>query len=317
MSAALAAFVLDCLIGDPFYAWHPVRIMGRIIAGAENILRRSRLPLRAAGAVLALGLPIAVFASSFALLALLAKIHPLLAWIVNVYGIYSALSIRDLHQEAVRVYAALRSNDLERGRQSVARIVGRDTESLDRKGIARAAVETVAESTLDGIIAPLFYALIGGAPLALAYKAVNTLDSMIGHLNEKYREFGYFAAKQDEMWNWIPALASCFFIAAAAVFEKVRPAETFFTGWEHGVAAKRGAGIVPIAAFAGALGIKLGGPLAYEGKIVDKPVVGFGEREVNEEDIRAALRLMILSAVSALLFGLLLRYAIGLCLRLM
>ncbi len=316
MSELIAAFLIDLWIGDPVYPFHPARIMGRIVQASEPPLRRAFSNPLVGGAVLAFFLPLAVFVSVWILLIFLYRVHFLLGWAMNVFGIYSSLSVRDLYGHGMRVYKSLLKNDLEKAQSDVARIVGRDTNRLDQKGIIRAAVETIAESTVDGVVAPLFYAALGGAPLALAYKAVNTLDSMIGHRNERYELFGRIAAKQDEAWNWVPARLSYYVITLAAFFVNRRSKEAFFTGWQDGMSAPHGNSAIPEAAFAGALGLRLGGVSHYDGRVIEKPFLGFPKKDFDEEDIIKALRLMITSAWISLVTALFLRYATGLCARL-
>ncbi len=294
------AFLLDLWIGDPVYPFHPIRLMGRAIERAENFLRRLIPHEKVAGTALALFFPLLVFTFVWSLLFFLEKVHPWLAWFANLFGIYSALSIHDLKKEGLQIYKDLKQNDLEKAKRNLTRIVGRDTSSLDQNEVLQATIETIAESTLDGVIAPLFYAAIGGAPLALAYKAVNTLDSMIGHLNERYRHFGYVAAKQDELWNWIPAKLSYFAVVFATPFVKMRFKEALSVGWHYGMAQDYGNGSIPEAAFAGALGLRLGGTNFYEGRAVDKPFLGLGRKKFEIEDLSASLRLMVMASWMAL-----------------
>lgn len=298
-----AAFVLDLWLGDPVYRWHPIRLMGQGVAFGESILRRAIPNPKLAGGVLAIGFPILIFAIFYAVIRALGNIHPLLAFAAQVYGIYSALSIHDLRKEALQVYKDLGQGDRDKARRDLARIVGRDTQSLENPEIIRATVETVAESTLDGIVAPLFFAAIGGAPLALAYKAVNTLDSMVGHLNERYQDFGFVAAKQDEFWNWLPARISYYTAAFAAFFVNGRVQEALYAGWLHGVAASNGNGAIPEAAFAGALGVQLGGTSTYEGRKVEKPLLGFPKKNFDREDILKSIQLMTAASWISLIFA--------------
>lgn len=306
------AFLLDLLIGDPVYAFHPVRIIGKVIERAEPVLRLKIRREKIAGGILALLLPLAVFFLVWFLIFCLERIHYGLAWAANLYGIYVSLAVRDLWKEGMRIYKGLGKGEIEKARADLARIVGRDTHSLDRKEILRASIETIAESTVDGVIAPLFYAALGGAPLALAYKAVNTLDSMIGHLNERYRSFGFMAAKQDELWNWIPARISYYIISLAAFFLNGRIDEAAFVGWQDGMSAFHGNSAIPEAAFAGALGLRLGGSCTYEGRLVEKPFLGFPKKEFDREDLIKSLRLMIIASWLSLAGALLLKYGLRL-----
>lgn len=308
-----AAFLVDLAVGDPVYTFHPVRLMGAFIARGETFSRRLIRNEKLAGILLAVSLPLIVWSVCSALLYFLHQIHPALFWTVNAAGIYSALSMHDLRKEGFRVYHHLKKNDLDSARQDLARIVGRDTGNLSKEEIVRGTVETVAESTLDGIIAPLFFAALGGAPLALAYKAVNTLDSMIGHKTERYLHFGWFAARQDEIWNRIPSWLSAWIIPAAAFFVNGRLSEAAYVAWNDGVAAPHGSGTVPQAAFSGALGLQFGGLSYYKGVEVSKPKLGFKQREFDPEDIPKSIRLMVISAWISLVFMMVLSYATALC----
>ena len=308
MPEIFLAFLLDLGVGDPVYVWHPARLIGKMIEKAEPFLRNRIYSPKQAGAVLAFALPALVWMLTAAMILSLSFIHPMLGWLFNFFGIYSALSIKDLHQEGMRIYFDLKKFDLETARKSLSRIVGRETQNLDEREVIRAGVETVAESTVDGIIAPLFFAALGGAPLALAYKAVNTLDSMIGHTNERYREFGFFAAKQDELWNWIPARLSYYLIGLASLFTGGQTRKAFAWGWKDGMNHTQGNGnsVIPEAAFAGSLGLKLGGPSIYEGCVKEKPFLGNSEKEFDQEDLIKSLKLMMmvswLSLIGAMTF---------------
>lgn len=312
MLEILLAFGLDLKFGDPPYRWHPIRIMGQGIQAGERALRFLIPHERMAGGILAVTLPVLVFLAVQFLLIAAAQVHFILERILAVYFLYSALAIHDLEKEARQVDTALRNRRLEAARSSLSRIVGRDTQNLDEKEIIRGTVETVAESYLDGVLAPLFYAALGGAPLALAYKAVNTLDSMIGHKTPRYLKFGSAAAFLDEMVNWIPARISWFFIGLAAFFVNGRGVEAWRVGWEDGADTSFSNGIVPEAAFAGALGVELGGTNYYGGQKVEVPKLGYPSRPLEREDIRTAGRLMKASAWASLGFALLLAYLMGL-----
>ena len=289
----LIAFLADLCFGDPPYPYHPVRVMGKTIARGESFLRRCIPYEKLAGAVLACILPLAIFLCVWLLLFWTGKIHALLAQAINILGIYTAISIHDLKKEADKICGDLRRQDLEKARRDLAGIVGRDTENLDEKEIVRATVETVAESTVDGVVAPLFYAALGGAPLALAYKAVNTLDSMIGHRNERYRDFGYAAAQQDRWLNWIPARLSYVIIGCASFVVTGRIRQAFLSGWKEGIKSGENSAI-PEATFAGALGVQLGGcSMYYGGKLVEKPFLGKPGRPLHDSLIAESIKLML------------------------
>ncbi len=302
MLALLLAFVVDLFIGDPVYPYHPARLMGCGIEWGESFLRKTIQNERLAGTLLALCFPVLVFFLVWSFILILTKIHFVLGWIANCFGIYSSISVHDLRKEAVRIYKDLKENNLEAARQDVARIVGRETSHLNEGEIARACIESVAENSVDGIVAPLFYATLGGAPLALAYKAVNTLDSMIGHNNERYRYFGFFAAKQDDFINWLPARLSFGLISLASIFVTPRTSEAFKTGWPYAMTPSYGNSPIPEATFAGALGIRLGGENLYHGKIMQTPFLGMPLEPLESETIPKALDLMMALAWTTLFF---------------
>lgn len=221
LAAAVCGFFLDLLLGDPAWMPHPVILMGRVIARLERFLR-SHLPETPrgefrGGVILAVTLPMLTLAVSGAVCLLASRLHPLLGFAVQTIWCWQALAVKGLAVESGRVYRCLREGDLPAARAAVGRIVGRDTERLDESGVVKAAVETVAENYSDGVIAPMLYMFLGGAPLALAYKAVNTMDSMVGYKNERYLWFGRAAARLDDAANYLPSrLAAWLWIASAA-----------------------------------------------------------------------------------------------------
>lgn len=312
MLEIIIAFALDLFLGDPVYDWHPIRIIGRWVEWSETWLRKQISREKTAGLCQAVAIPPAVFLLVWFLTTVASQIQPFLGRVLTIYFLYSSLSIKDLASEARKVSAALRKGNLEAARKNLGRIVGRDTQNLSEPEIIRGTVETVAESYMDGILAPLFYAALGGAPLALAYKAVNTLDSMVGKRSPRYREFGFFAAKIDEVINWVPARITWFLIGLAAFLVNGRGVEAWRVGLEDGAAAPVSNSIVPEAAFAGALGVELGGKNYYSGKGVDTPKMGYPMRPLERENIRVAITLMQASAWVSLAFALILRYLVSL-----
>ncbi len=297
--ALTLAVLLDMLVGDPLWLPHPVRWMGRAIEKLEPRFRALPLPPLTAGALMAAGLVIGVWLVGVGLVRLAAGVHPTVAILVETLLIYTCLSARSLADAARAVENALVDAGLPAGRRAVAMIVGRETNRLDASGVARATVETVAENLVDGFMAPLLCAALGGAPLAMAYKMINTLDSMIGYTNERYLLFGRAAARMDDAANLIPARLSILFIALAArmLLGKGRP--VLRTAWQDGRAHTSPNAGYPEAAFAGALGLWLGGPNHYHGRRIEKPVIGSGAVDARPVHIRQACRLMV---VSALLF---------------
>jgi adenosylcobinamide-phosphate synthase len=298
--ALTLAVILDMLLGDPAWLPHPVRWMGKAIEKLEPRFRT--LPWRplVAGAVLAASLVVSAWIIGWLLVILAAGIHPMAGILVQALMIYFCLSARSLADAALAVGDALTRSGLAAGRKAVAMIVGRETDQLDETDVTRAAVETVAENLVDGFISPLFFLVLGGAPLAMAYKMVNTLDSMIGYKNERYLQFGRFAARLDDAANYLPARLSVLFIALAAQFINGQGNAALATARKDGRNhASPNAGY-PEAAFAGALGLWMGGPNTYHGKLVDKPVIGNGLADARRVHIVQACRLML--ATSLLFF---------------
>ncbi|PWL56884.1 adenosylcobinamide-phosphate synthase CbiB [Merdimmobilis hominis] len=301
-TAALAAgFLLDQILGDPRWMPHPVRAMGWCIQRGEALLRRAfpQTPggERLAGAVLALSLPVGTFFLAAGAICLAGWVHPLAGFLLEAFWCNQILAAKGLRQESGLVYDALKRGDLEGARKAVSMIVGRDTQHLDETGVTKAAVETVAENTSDGVVAPLLFAAIGGAPLGLAYKAVNTLDSMIGYKNDAYLHFGRFAARQDDLWNFLPARISGVAMVLAAYllgFDGKNAARIFC---RDRLCHKSPNSAHTEAACAGALDIQLAGDAYYFGVLHHKPTIGDPLRPVEAEDIPRAGRLMNAAAV--------------------
>jgi adenosylcobinamide-phosphate synthase len=234
---------------------------------------------------------------AWSLVALAAGLHPWVGVAVELLLLFYCLSARSLADAAMGVWRALVRGDLAEGRRAVAMIVGRETAALDEEEVARAAVETVAENLVDGILAPLFWAVLGGAPLALAYKMTNTLDSMIGYRNERYRSFGKVAARMDDGANWLPARLSPPLVGLAAALLNQSGGRAWRLARQEGHRHSSPNAGRPEAAFAGALNIRLGGPNRYHGRWVPKPTIGKGGRAVSAADIPRAVDLMWLTTV--------------------
>jgi adenosylcobinamide-phosphate synthase len=291
-----AAFFLDLLIGDPVGLPHPIRWMGRWITSWENTFRNGLSSETTAGFLLVISLVSGTWLICAVALTAAQAVHPGFALVLHLVLIYYALSARSLRAEAFKVYTAMKQKALVDAKRQLSKIVGRDVECLDEAGMVRATVETVAENLVDGVIAPLFYAALGGGPLAMAYKMINTLDSMIGYKNERYKRFGWFAARLDDAANYIPARISAIVISLAAPFVKRSCMCTIKTAIRDGRKHLSPNAGIPEAAFAGALGIRLGGPNLYGGHLVEKPYIGKETHPVQIEDIRIATSLMIVSA---------------------
>lgn len=291
-----AAFFLDFIFGDPDFSLHPIRCMGKAIEFSEPVFRKLPVSPIVSGGIMAVSLIIGTWAAVFFMLELFQDFFPFLETFFEILIVYFCIASRSLEAAAMEIYGILKQNNLEKARQKLSMIVGRDVSNLSETGTARAAVETVAENLSDGFIAPLFYALVGGAPLIMAYKMVNTLDSMIGYKNEKYLKFGKIAARIDDLANYIPARISVPVIALGAqlLSRKGKIAlETANLEGENHTSPNAG---WPEAAFAGALGVKLGGPSIYHGMKVAKPYIGSWFRGVKIEDIKKACDLLVLSS---------------------
>lgn len=301
------AFLLDSIFGDPVWLYHPIRIIGKWISLMEKHLRRifpkDRHGERLAGAVLTAMVVLPAFLIPGGLLHLAGKLHPWAAWILEVFWMYQILAMKCLKTEALKVYDALAKQDLPLARQRLSWLVGRDTEKLSEEEIVKATVETVAENTTDGVVAPMLFMAVGGAPLGFAYKAVNTLDSMVGYRNDKYRYFGTASARADDAVNFIPArLTGILMVIAAAL------CRYDISGSWRCFVRDRNKHLSPNSAqtesaCAGALGIQLGGTHDYFGKPVEKPTLGDAKRKAVPEDIRRANRLMTATSLLALIFA--------------
>ena len=309
--AVLGGFVLDAVFGDPAWLPHPVVLMGKCISKLEKTLR-ARFPKTQqgellAGAVLAFCLPVGTFLLTSAVCLLAAKISPWLGLAVQMFWCGQALAAKGLVQESRNVYGELVKPDLPAARKAVSRIVGRDTENLTAEGVTKAAVETVAENASDGVIAPLLYMLLGGAPLALTYKAVNTMDSMVGYKNETYLYFGRAAAKLDDVANYIPSrLAALLWVAAAALTgSDAKGAWRIWRRDRRNHASPNSAQTE--SACAGALGVQLAGPAYYFGEYYPKPTIGDALRPIEPQDILRADRMMYAASMLALVLGLVIR----------
>jgi len=300
-----AAYLLDWMIGDPEWAPHPVRWIGRMIQSGERLLRRFAYNPRSefvAGLLLSIVVVGTFSAGSWWLLFWLSNWNRTAALLVSLYFAMTMLATRSLLDEACAVKHLLLGGDLPAARQQVGRIVGRDTHDLDEAEITRAVIETLAESTCDGIVAPMFYLAIGGVPAALAYKAVNTLDSMIGHRDDRYEFFGKFAARLDDAANFIPARLTALLFVSSARTLQMDWRGAWHVLWRDGAKHKSLNAGRPEAAMAGALGVRLGGLNYYDGDPIDGPHLGDAQRPLDDQALRNALRLTV--CASFLMFAL-------------
>ncbi|WP_260863469.1 adenosylcobinamide-phosphate synthase CbiB [Citrobacter sp. Marseille-Q6884] len=305
------AWLLDFIIGDPQSWPHPVRWIGNFISTVQRVIRRychSDSMLRIGGAVMWVVVVGGTWAVSWGVLALAKSIHPWLGWAVEVWMIFTVLAGRCLANAARDVERPLRANNLAESREKLAWIVGRDTSQLQPLQINRAVVETVAENTVDGIIAPLFFLFLGGAPLAMAYKAVNTLDSMVGYKHEKYRAIGMVSARLDDVANFIPARLSWLLLSVAAFLCRQNGSRALHIGWRDRYNHSSPNCAWSEASVAGALGIRLGGPNDYFGERVEKPWIGDAQRDISVDDISQTIRLMWVASTLALVLFIALRW---------
>ena len=297
----LIAILLDLALGDPRWFPHPVRLIGRLIAALEGPARRAIPDTRTAGAVTALTVILVTALATAALIGIAGQIHPLLGDAIGIVVLYTTIAARDLARHSLEVYRALERFDLAEARRLVSWLVGRDTERLTETEVIRAAVESVAENTVDGIIAPLFFAALGGPVAAMAYKAVNTLDSMIGYKSERYLDFGQTAAKIDDGANYLPARIAAPILTAAAALLGFRSSAAWRIANRDGRKHQSPNAGIAEAAFAGALGVRLGGVMERRGRPVDLPEIGDPVVPLARGHILAANRLMFIATVIAVM----------------
>lgn len=309
--AIVAGFVLDLIFGDPRWLYHPVRLIGHLISGTERIIRNclpaNKTGERIGGGILVLVVVTVSTGVPAVILSVAYKYFWQLGLALESFWCYQIFATKSLKVESDRVYIALKDKGLEAGRKAVSMIVGRDTQNLTEEGVTKAAVETVAENTSDGVIAPLFYMLIGGAVLGFTYKAINTMDSMVGYKNDKYQWFGTAAAKLDDVVNFIPARVSAVLMILAA----------YLTGMDGKNAAcifrrdrfnhKSPNSAQTEAVMAGALDVQLAGDAWYFGKLHKKPTIGDPVREMELLDIRRSHKLLYGTVMLGLILGIILR----------
>lgn len=318
--AFVAGFLTDGVFGDPHWLPHPIRLIGTLISRTENFLRKDKehvtpeREIKQGRWMVWIVLGATIFCSALTLV-LAYQWNKIVGCVVESIMTYQILAARSLKVESMKVYHELKKEDLPGARKAVSMIVGRDTACLDETGVAKAAIETVAENTSDGVIAPMLYMAIGGPVLGFLYKAVNTMDSMIGYKNEKYLHFGRAAARLDDVVNFIPARISAWImILAAGILGKAYSMEDAYRIYKRdrkNHASPNSAHTEAVCA--GALGIQLAGDASYFGKLVRKPYIGDKIRPVETEDIRRANHLMYLTAWITELLCLLMMFGIYLC----
>jgi adenosylcobinamide-phosphate synthase len=307
-----AAFLLDFILGDPLFLPHPVRWIGKWIEKWEPYFRKLPFSMFISGCLFAVSLIFGTYLITWGILIASNAIHPSICVIMQIVLIYYSLSAKSLRMAAMDIYRSLKDNNLSDAGIKASQIVGRDIESLDEQGVTRGTIESVAENLVDGVISPLFFALLGGAPMALAYKMINTLDgapmalaykmintldSMIGYKDERYEEFGKCAAHIDDAANFLPARISVLIISLAAITSRGGSKGALLAGFREGGNNPSPNSGFPEAAFAGALVVRLGGPNYYKGNLVKKPYIGASFGETIVDDIRKACNLMVVSAL--------------------
>lgn len=296
----IIGFLLDAVFGDPYNMPHPIRLIGNLISKLDKLLYRDDASDRQKfirGMILALTVIVLSAVCPLIILIICYRINIYAGIIVQGMMCYYLIAAKCLKTESMKVYSAIEKDDTEGARYAVSMIVGRDTDRLDRNGIIKAAVETVAENTSDGVIAPLFYMIIGGAVLGFAYKAVNTMDSMIGYKNDKYMYFGRFAAKLDDILNYIPARLTAVFMIIAAFISGYNGRNAFKIWRRDRRKHKSPNSAQTEAVCAGALEIQLAGDAYYFGKLLKKDTIGDDLRPIENEDIKRANVLMYVTSV--------------------
>ena len=306
LAALVIGFCIDLLVGDPHSFPHPVVLIGKCISVLERVLRcvcpKTPAGERAAGAILWGAVVIISTAVPALLLWLCGMVSPWLRLALESVMCWQILAVKSLRDESMKVYQKLKENDLPGARYAVSMIVGRDTENLSETGVTKAAVETIAENTSDGVIAPLLFLAIGGPALGFLYKSINTMDSMVGYKNDKYLYFGRCAAKLDDVVNYIPARISAWLMILASACERMnwKNAEKIYKRDRYCHASPNSAQTEAV--MAGALEVQLAGDAVYFGKVVKKPTIGDDIRPVEAEDIKRANHLMYLTSFLGLVF---------------
>ena len=293
--AIFIALLLDWLIGDP-YSWpHPVKLIGNFIYAClklENL--KTKFPFLF-GIFLWFSTVALTISLTYGILRGASQLHPILYWGIWIYLAYTCLATRSLAFEALKVYKAIQSGSIEKARYQVGMIVGRETDQLSIPEICNATIETVAENASDGVIGPLFCLFLGGPVLAMGYKAINTLDSMVGYKTAKYRKIGFVSAKMDDLVNLIPARFTWFFMLASVRILQLDFRNAIKIGWRDRYQHASPNSAFPESVVAGALGIQLGGAHVYHGELISKPTIGDSMRNVEAEDILTSISMLYMT----------------------
>ena len=306
------AYILDLVFGDPQNIIHPVQIIGKMISLGEKILLKEKSGSRYkffAGIIL----NIFVVSITYGLTCLIYKSSKIsgVFTLIEIYLMYTVFSVNSLAREGNRVYNILKEGDIEKARKDLSYLVSRDTETMDEKMIIRSTMETISENTVDGIVAPMLYMFLGGLPLSMTYKAINTFDSMVGYKNEKYMDFGKFSAKLDDVANFIPARITGILIVIASMilgYDYKNSLKIFIRDRKNHSSPNSGHAEAGVA---GALGVQFGGRVSYFGKEVDKPVIGDKIKDFELEDIKKNIKIMyVASFLSLIVFSVI---SLGIC----
>ena len=299
-------FILDLALGDPRWIPHPVRLIGKVIVRLETWIRgwaHDDRALRLAGCLMTFLIVVGSFLATWMLIAWFGLLGSMLGAIVAVLLGYTTVAVRDLYKHSRAVVKALQAEDLPKARRRLSMIVGRETKDLDSEGIQKAVIETVAENLSDGVVSPLFYMALGGVPLAMAFKASSTLDSMVGYRNDRYEHLGWCSARLDDVLNFIPARLTGLLIVAAAFALRLNASEAWRIFRRDGGNHKSPNAGRPEAAMAGALGVQLGGPSIYGGVIVEKPYIGEADLLIEITHVREAEQILFIVSILMVLLA--------------
>lgn len=308
------AYVLDLIFGDPQNIIHPVQIIGKMInIGEKSLLGKKYKSDRKYKFFAGMILNITVISLTYGITYLIRRTseNSIILTVAEIYLMYTVFSINSLAREGNRVYNILKEGNIERARKDLSYLVSRDTETMDEKMIIRSTMETISENTVDGIVAPMLYMFLGGLPLSMTYKAINTFDSMVGYKNEKYMDFGKFSAKLDDVANFIPARITGILIVIGSIilgYDYKNSLKVFIRDRKNHSSPNSGHAEAGVA---GALGVQFGGRVSYFGKEVDKPVIGDKIKDFELEDIKKNIKIMyIASFLSLIVFSVI---SLGIC----
>ncbi|MGG7144511.1 cobalamin biosynthesis protein [Clostridium nigeriense] len=307
MKELTIGYLLDLIIGDPQNPIHPIRLIGSLCKKLEKIFRKIlKNSLKIAGLLTWIFSVLIVYLVSCYIVKISFSINHIVGIVISGIMIYFTISTKALKVEGLKVIKFLLKDDIEGARNQLSYIVGRDTKSLDKEGILRAVVETIAENMSDGVVAPIFYAGLLGAHFAFVYKAVNTMDSMFGYKNDKYKDFGFFPAKLDDVFNYIPARLTGYLIVLASFILRLDYKNSYKIYHRDKSNHSSPNSAHPEAAVAGALGLKLGGANYYFGKLVEKPTIGDEIKKINIDDVNKTNNILYLVSFLSYLIAMIL-----------